>query len=223
MIEPSKSECRDGDFCAELSGRSDTTFHKLYGGLSRDRVICRSAHLRVIADMSPLCLGHLLIVPDQHYMSFADLVRKHRVEVEDVKNQIFGQYTHTFGNPVILEHGSAYGMNGSSCITHAHWHLLPLEFDVVHGVIAKDGLAWSDLGDLGDLAASGAERTYFYCADRQRGRLYGVGRTMRRQYLRSVAGAILGIPDPEWDYAVVTRKELLRETLARTGHWHIDP
>jgi hypothetical protein len=172
--------------------------------------------------MSPLCVGHLLLVPDRHYLSFAEVARDREVEVKDVKNQVFGLYRKTFGNPVILEHGSSYGMDGSSCITHAHWHLLPLTFDAIHQVMVGDGLALVELGGLRDLAVMGEGATYFYCADRYRSRLYGVGQARRRQYLRSVAGAILGIPDPEWDYAVVVRKDLLRATMAATTSWRID-
>ncbi|MEV5703868.1 hypothetical protein [Actinoallomurus sp. NPDC052274] len=176
----------------------------------------------MLADMSPLCVGHLLVVADRHYLSFAGVIRDHEVEVKDVKNQLFGLYRATFGDPVILEHGSSYGMEGSSCITHAHWHVLPLGLDAIHQVMEGDGLAWTELGGLRDLAAMGQDVTYFYCADRYRSRLYGVGQARRRQYLRSVAGAVLGIPDPEWDYAVVVRKEHLRATMAATADWRID-
>ncbi|MEV5088691.1 hypothetical protein ACWEQ5_30280 [Streptomyces griseoincarnatus] len=42
---------------------------------------------------------------------------------------------------------------------------------------------------------------------------------MRSQYLRSVVGRLLGIPDPLWDYALVVRRELLRETMTLTRSW----
>jgi len=64
-------------------------------------------------------------------------------------------------------------------------------------------------------------RSYFYVGDSFQHRLYGVGKKMRRQYLRSVAGGLLGIPDPEWDYALVVRKELFRATLSRVTNWSL--
>jgi len=44
---------------------------------------------------------------------------------------------------------------------------------------------------------------------------------MRSQYLRSVVGEIIGIPDPLWDYSLVIRKELLRDTVEIASRWNI--
>jgi hypothetical protein len=40
-----------------------------------------------------------------------------------------------------------------------------------------------------------------------------------RQYLRSILGRVLSIDDPEWDYALVVRKDYLRETMSRARLW----
>lgn len=213
--------CQGADFCQELSGESDTEFNAVYDGDPPTRVIGRSANFTVLADMSPLCVGHLLIAPFRHYLSFAEAVRHHGAELDDVIARVSDRYAATFGEPLILEHGSTEDLDGSSCITHAHWHLLPLRFDAVHAIMAGDGLDWTELDGFHELAESGRGTTYFLCADRHRRRLYGPGRGMRRQYLRSVAAAVLGIPDPEWDYAVVVRKPLLRITMTATADWRL--
>lgn len=223
MRRPPESTCRGADLCHELAGRSGTEFDAVYDGDPPTRLVARSGNFTVLADMSPLCTGHLLLAPNLHYLSFAEAIPEHEAEVKDVTDQIVEQYTRTFGEPVILEHGSSPMTDGSSCITHAHWHLLPLAFDAVNEIITGDGLDWTDVDGLGELAESGKGTTYFLCADRRRRRLYGPGRRMRRQYLRSVAAAVLGIPDPEWDYAVVVRKHLLRETMAATADWRLGP
>ncbi|GAA3339492.1 hypothetical protein GCM10020358_23490 [Amorphoplanes nipponensis] len=44
-------------------------------------------------------------------------------------------------------------------------------------------------------------------------------RTIRPQYLRSVVGRMLDIPDPEWDWSVVVRRHLMRETMRLTSGW----
>jgi diadenosine tetraphosphate (Ap4A) HIT family hydrolase len=174
-----------------------------------------------MADLSPLCAGHLLIVANHHHLSFAEMIEGHEREIKDFIGQTFPQYRDTFGEPLILEHGSAENTDGSACITHAHWHIVPLALRAAHTVMTGDGLTSIELERLGDLAMLGRGVPYFYCADRDSRRLYGVGQTMKRQYLRSVMGALLGIPDPEWDYAAVVRRDLLRITLARTVAWRI--
>ncbi|MFY1636218.1 hypothetical protein ACN27F_23575 [Solwaraspora sp. WMMB335] len=35
-----------------------------------------------------------------------------------------------------------------------------------------------------------------------------------------MAGALLGIADPEWDWSLVVRKNLLRATMIATAGWH---
>jgi diadenosine tetraphosphate (Ap4A) HIT family hydrolase len=214
--------CAGADFCQELSGESDTDFHRTYGGEPPSRIIGRTPHLSVIVDMSPLCVGHLLIVSNQHYLSFAGVVRDHRTEVEDVVAQVLRSYETTFGGPVVLEHGSSQDMEGSACITHAHWHILPLDSEAVHQILINDGLEATELGGLEDLAAVAAGGApYFYCSDGSNQRMYGVGHKMRKQYLRSVAGQLLGIPDPEWDYVVVIRKDAFTTTMGHVREWRI--
>lgn len=221
MSETSGMYCTGSDFCQELSGESDTEFRRVYEDGPLSRVIGRSQNLTLMVDMSPLCVGHLLIVSNRHHLSFAEVVGDHASEVEEFSQRVLERYADTFGTPLILEHGSAREMDGSSCITHAHWHVLPLELDAVHKAMTNDGLACTELGGVDDLAAAGQGVPYFYCADQDRRRLYGIGQTMRRQYLRSVAGALLGIPDPEWDYALMVRKRLFHITREKSEMWRL--
>lgn len=219
----SRTYCVGSGFCHELSGELDTDFYRTYRGDPSSRIVGRSGNLSVMVDMSPLCTGHLLIASDHHYLSFAEVAKDHESEVKDVMDQVFVQYQNTFGEPIILEHGSSPGIDGSSCITHAHLHVLPLELDALHAIMTDDGLNSRELDGLGELAKIADQRVpYFYCADQRRHRVYSPGRTpMRRQYLRSVAGTLLGIPDPEWDYALVVRKDLFRITMSQVAGWRI--
>ena len=214
--------CQGADFCQELAGEVDTEFHRTYGTDPQKRIIDQSPNLCLLADMSPLCVGHLLLVSRDHYLSFAEVMKDHGSEVKDVLERVLIQYRNAFGRHVVLEHGSSSDIDGSACITHAHWHLLPLEADAVHEILFMDDLPSTELPDQRDLATMVDQgRSYFYVGDSSQHRLYGVGKSMRRQYLRSVAGALLGIPDPEWDYALVVRKDAFHTTMTRVAGWSI--
>lgn len=216
--------CTGADFCQELVSAEDTGFTRTYRGDPPSRIICHSANLSVLADLSPLTVGHLLIVSNDHFLSFGQVLLRHEAEVEEVLNSIYGQYVATFGEIVVFEHGSSRAMDGSACITHAHLHLLPLRLDAVHRRMLEDGLVATELDGIKDLKGLGEQDLpYFYCGDREVHRVYGVARKMPRQYLRSVAGRLLGISDPEWDYALIVRKEFLRATVAKTTDWRITP
>jgi diadenosine tetraphosphate (Ap4A) HIT family hydrolase len=172
--------------------------------------------------MSPLTRGHLLLVSNRHYLSFGEVMSDHADAVVAALDEVLPLYKAGFGEPVILEHGSTNGMDGSACITHAHLHLLPLMLEQVHALMAGDGLEAAALGDIADLEQFGrADLPYFYCGDGDTHWVYGVAQARPRQYLRSVAGRLLGLHDPEWDYAVVVRKHLLRETVEEVADWRI--
>lgn len=214
--------CVGGDFCEELTGAPDTTFHRIYTGHPSKRIISQGKTISLLPDMSPLTLGHLLLVSNRHYISFGQVVSDYADAVIAALAEIFPRYRASFGEPVVMEHGSTSGMAGSACITHAHLHLLPLRFHQVHALMTQDGLSSTTLGGIADLGQFGrADLPYFYCGDVATHKVYGVAQKRPRQYLRSVAGRLLSIDDPEWDYAVIVRKHLLRATLEKTAGWQV--
>src|SRR5260370_15051750 len=140
-----------------------------------------------MADLSPLCVGHLLLVSKHHYYSFAEVCQNYMAEVVEVTDKVLRLYSSTFGEPVVLEHGSTAKIGGSACISHAHWHILPINVNRIFDIMAGDGLTYTDLSSLGDLAELADRQVpYFYVANKEYRRVYGVDQRMRQQYLRSV-------------------------------------
>lgn len=221
MPEP-EGICVGSDFCQEIAGATDTAFRRVYEGDPEGRIISRGATVSLLADMSPLAQGHLLLVSNSHYVSFGQVVLDHADAVCSAIAQVFPQYGTSFGKPVILEHGSATSMDGSACITHAHLHLLPLRSVEIHDLMSSDGLVSTTIDNITGLGRFGiADLPYFYCADAETHRVYGVAQARPRQYLRSVAGRLLGMKDPEWDYALIIRKDLLRSTVKEARSWQL--
>lgn len=220
MQTESSITCFGSDLCQELAGDPDVSFTRVYEGDPPSRVILDTENLSLIADISPLALGHLLLVSKRHYYSFAEVIADHGREVAELQQAFHGQYEQTFGAPLVFEHGSTEDMESAACVTHAHWHYLPLDAEMVDRILIRDGLKPTSLSGISDLARMRALNTsYYYRAAGHTHFLYGVGESKRRQYFRSVAGEILGIPDPEWDWAVVVRKDILRETVAAAANW----
>ncbi len=212
--------CASSGFCDELAGAAETSFFRTYRGDPKSRLLGQTKNLAVIADLSPLTSGHILIISRLHHLNFAQVAEAHPSEIEALLVLLFPQYVQTFGRMTVLEHGSAENMSNGACITHAHLHLLPISRQAVDKVIESDGLQGTTFSSLRDFGRSPWTRSAYYLSGAESGfRLYEPTPELPRQYLRSVAGAILGIPDPEWDWAVVVRRELLRETIARTSNW----
>lgn len=212
--------CEGADLCQEMARKADTSFVRTYQGDPPSRHILTTENLALIADMSPLVAGHLLLLPKTHYLSFSPVIRNHRAELESFLEAVAPLYRRTFGDMLVLEHGSSIDSNGNACVTHAHWHLLPVDGAEVDRLIEADGLAYSDLAGLSELGSPlWMSQPYFYRGYDSRMRVYEPSPATQRQYLRSVVAKTLSIETPLWDYALVIRKELLRETMLRVRHW----
>lgn len=211
--------CGGSDLCAELSGASGVTFETVYEGSPQSRHIVATELFSLLADLSPLVAGHMLLLPNRHYLSFAQLVHHHESELTRIISALIPLYRATFGDLTILEHGSSESVDRRACITHAHWHIVPHNTSDVLGQMTHDGLTAIPRA-LSELATEPwASATYYLASDGNQFHLYEPLPVMPRQYLRSVVGRLQGMRDPEWDYALITRKELLRETMEQTADW----
>ena len=210
----------ESTFAAELDPSVQTSlFRELYAGSPRSRQIHNSASFVVFADLSPLKSGHLLVVPRRGIPSFAHLSEEEWQEWEEVRSVITERLRVVYGPVIAFEHGSTPGMAGSACISYAHHHLLPAEIDI-SGSFARDGLEVTRLEARAELRADEWRQAPYFAFESAVGEVF-VARAVSTsprppsQYLRQEVGRALGIADPEWDWSVVVRKDLLRETVER--------
>ncbi|ASW53762.1 hypothetical protein [Plantactinospora sp. KBS50] len=213
------STCDGAELCDEMRPGGVSTFAATYRGEPPSREIASVAGFRLIADLSPLTVGHLLLLPEVHHLSFGHLDAPHLERVRLLVSALRPLYVATFGQMTILEHGSSSAIP-SACITHAHWHLLPVDGSRATAAMARDGLTGVELPDFTALRRfAAADRPYYYCCDGNSHVLFDAERRIRSQYLRSVVGIMLGMTDPEWDWSVVIRKDFLRATMVATRDW----
>lgn len=215
--------CTGSDLCAELAGSIHTSFTRTYRGDPSSRIIHRARDLSVLSDLSPLVQGHLLIAPRKHYLSFGYAMQDLGEHVRSLLAVLLPQYQKTFGPATILEHGSSTDMLTSACISHAHWHIVPVEGKAVADLLRRDGLLPIQLSDITELDEfSVTDSSYFYCSFGSFHLAYRTRPELPRQYLRLVVARLLGIPEPLHDYALVVRKHLLRQTMLRAVGWQFD-
>ena len=212
--------CAASDLCDEIAGAGDTGFAATYRGDPPRREVYAIEGLRLIVDLSPLMVGHLLLLPEKHFLSFGHVVPEMADRTNQLLARILPLYRATFGQvAAVVEHGSSTRMT-SACITHAHWHLVPVNGYEIRRRMAEDGLTARRLRGFEELHEyAEADSSYYYCFDGESHHAFGADRWVRSQYLRSVIGGLLGIPDPLWDWSLIVRKELLRETLALACDW----
>lgn len=222
MRDGLRDYCQGADLCDEIAGKLDVSFNRTYQGNPPSRRIATTREFVLVADLSPLIIGHLLLLPKRHYLSFAQVLGEHARALEEVLLWLLPTYNETFGPPAILEHGSSKDTDHSACISHAHLHLLPVDGNHVDAVMTQDGLIPTDLVSLRDLGQQPwIDSSYLFHSCSARHRVYKPLDGMRRQYIRSVVGRILSMNDPEWDHAVIVRRELLRTTMRLVSHWNV--
>lgn len=81
--------------------------------------------LAVIPSVSPLRLGHLLVVPDQHRCSVAQLEPTVRNHLPDLVRDLARRFGGGNQTALVFEHGLGLGHSGGCGITHAHLHVVP--------------------------------------------------------------------------------------------------
>ncbi len=124
-------------FCNEIFGLEVNNFFKLYledeftkKGLT-SRIVAESKNFLLMPMVGPLVPGYLLLVPKNHYLSFAHMSTKLLKEAEMIKQVMQQIFSDEYTIPVIFEHGPmSKERSGGCCSDHAHLHIVAVNVDV---------------------------------------------------------------------------------------------
>lgn len=100
-----------------------------------ESLIYENEYIFITPDLSPLVSGHLLIISQKHYNSFAESPK----EVKDALQRAIEYIHHNLHYDEItwFEHGAVIPGKGGASIDHAHLHVLPYNIPV-HKVVEVD-------------------------------------------------------------------------------------
>jgi diadenosine tetraphosphate (Ap4A) HIT family hydrolase len=112
------------EFCAEIE---TGTIHGAAGEQApiEERFVSRTSRFIAFPSVSPLRLGHLLIVPNEHVTAASHLEPDARQELIDFSKRM-GEAISPAGDVACFEHGVGREQAGGCGIDHAHLHLLPM-------------------------------------------------------------------------------------------------
>lgn len=72
-------------------------------------------------DLSPLVIGHLLVIPTSHYTCFGEISDKELLlRYRSISERLLGT-----NDLLLFEHGAVLVGEGGSSVDHAHMHILP--------------------------------------------------------------------------------------------------
>lgn len=111
--------------CRELrKGRSPLDFQRKTG--LPNRILAETENFAAFPSLSPIVVGHILLVPKHHISSIAQLHAAFHTEFKTFISTLLRRISARLEPPIVLEHGIGNGKIGGCGISHAHLHLLPL-------------------------------------------------------------------------------------------------
>lgn len=127
----------DCSFCNEFGGGELNNFFDIYLkdkceelGIN-SRIVAQTRYFNILPMIGPLVPGYLLIVPKEHYLSFAHLPIELLEEVKLVCQELRKVFSTHYTTPVIFEHGPMSATKkGGCCTDHAHLHVVAVDCDV---------------------------------------------------------------------------------------------
>lgn len=171
-------------------------------------------HCQIIPDISPLLLGHVLIVPFDHTEGMARCREEVFASVLEAIDVALSRY----GNcATIFEHGALHSENAGSSISHAHIHVIPGMIDLSDEIEASLLLEAIPLRYEQLNAAFLKDKAYLFVQnDLTMGKCYLVGE-LPRQYLRAMFLRQLKQP-PLFDWEINSctpeAKRMVQATIA---------
>lgn len=121
-------------FCRELmDNRIPAEFMKQCGIVNR--VFKESDNFVAVPSVSPITVGHVLIIPRTHITSLVQVKHTMISELNSFVTSIIRLVAINFKVPVIFEHGIGEGKVGGCGVNHAHLHILPVKPDSIVKVI----------------------------------------------------------------------------------------
>lgn len=170
------------------------------------RVLYSTDNLYIAVDISPLCLGHILLITKSHYFNFYELPKEIKEETKIIMKKIrtlFKKIYHS--DTLFFEHGSLKSGKAGASVDHAHLHAIPLSFNfesVVEEVghpIPCDILSSDFSKDFSYLYMENLEFKYIYKVDE-----------LPSQYLRKLLGEKIANQEYNWRAYYLTQGSLDR-------------
>jgi diadenosine tetraphosphate (Ap4A) HIT family hydrolase len=176
-----------------------------------DEVIDESENFYAKAALGHFVFGYTLIIPKEHFLSFAYLPEHLFPELEAFKDNVLHKLHNLCQDPItIMEHGAINRcQRGGACIDHAHQHLMPLAADLYP--ILSERFSFGELASTSELRRFKDDQISYLFYQREGIRGHGVKLTqdVPSQTLRRIACQALGTPEL-WDWRDTPLRDLLQ-------------
>ena len=201
-------------FCRELQGGGLPDF---CDAQIDSRILHETDRFVVMADISPLVPGHVMIVPKAHILCYGAVEDAAWDEFLGIVNAARAIIKEHYGPSVILEHGTSSLDDVADHVTHAHLHIVPAAIDIRDSLLHFNITRIASLSDLSHWAARDEPYIYFESCSGERmvaDRIVD----LKRLFFRSEIAKQIGLPDPLWDWRRHILSDNLRSTVKTLRH-----
>lgn len=196
----------DCEFCSRLiagsgmeAGRPWYDFHVLF----------ETPDFVAIPALGSIVPGYLLLVSKRHIPSMALLGDQELSVLKDFLFQLVQFQEQHWGKVVVFEHGACTDNSqvAGSCINHAHWHIVPIQCDLLPG-----NINFLQFESFSAFARQYSRKRGYLFFQRQENIYCAEVEAVASQLFRRKLARIVGCPD-EWDYIAYPFLENMRETI----------
>jgi len=191
------------EFCEKMepSDREWFDFHILHADADFITVACLGA----------IVPGYLMILPRQHTLSMASVTAAEHEGLATYLQFIASVQAQAWAYPTIFEHGSCGQIRSGvigSCISHAHWPLVPGDFALAGGLAGFRTV--SSIREIRSVPRPDGYLMYW----NSEGIFVNTTDHPPSQYFRHILSSRVGLDD-QWDYLVFPFLDNVRETIDR--------
>jgi|SRR5947208_1654227 len=180
-----------------------------------DRPIWRVPGLALLVpSLGALVPGYLLLVPETHVFSCRQIKPQLKAALARMARITTKRLSSLYGPVTMFEHGACREeLSGSSCISHAHLHVVP----GTYGLTDYLGEGRTYFESFEDFLNDPGNSPYLMCKD-PGGSVVSAADAGLGQYFRRIIAQELLIAD-EWDYALFPRLNHISSTYEDLGNW----
>ena len=197
-------------FCYELVGIPFYSDSKIgwYNRFiqNKNNIVYKGKHINIILDFSPLAIGHVLIIPERHILSFCDATDYEIFILLKVQKEL-RKYFEGKNTPVeFFEHGSGSKSSAAS-VNHAHFHCIP----TTESIMQKMNIKLRPLEK--DIQSLKGEKGYLYIEDIHGSKYYNNENEIVSQYMKYAYSELFHHNHYDWKTFSHDCTDILNETL----------
>lgn len=189
--------------------------NKLVNLPTEESVLFENNNVYVQVDIAPLCLGHILIITNNHYLNFFETSNEIKEDVFQLKEIIKKIYKKIYNTDVLFfEHGSAKSGYAGASIDHAHLHCIPHKFNINESLNKSLGNPIK-LDILSSSLNFKNEFSYIYTENSQEMKLLYKVEKLPSQFLRKLISKKLNNTNYLWQEKCITTESIsnLKQTI----------